>query len=711
MSAENNLNIREQIITRTAFVYVVVIIFVIYLIVKMLQIMFVENEVWEKKVNSIAVDLRESKPNRGNIYDENGKLLSTSVSFFDVHMDTRAGGLTDERFNENVDSLAYYLSGFFKDKSKETYKNKLVKARKDSVRYLKIAKDLTFDEFVEVKEFPLFRLNSNKGGFMSKKTTFRKRPFNGLLRRTIGFLGEDRETGLVQGKAGLEYTYNRELGGRAGKSYMQKIADGNWRMIKGGEVLETENGQDLITAIDIDIQDYVDNILKNQLSKLKADYGSVVVMEVETGYIKAIANIKRHSDDRFSEELNYAVGENLAPGSTFKLPVLMAVLEDGYVDLDDIIDTGNGHIMYHGVAVDDTGEYGYGKIPVWMVFAKSSNVGMLKIIDDNYVKKDRIERFLTQLNSVGIGDISGIDIYGENKPLIKSPEHPAWAKSTPGMIAHGYEVKISPLQLLTFYNAVANDGVMVKPQIVKRIEKDGMIVKEFKPVELNQLICSKSTLLKAQKVLRDVVEVGTAKSINTEDYKISGKTGTTEYYDYKTKTHNEKYRASFAGYFPSDNPKYSIIVVINQPQTDYYGALAAAPVFKQIADKIFSRDRSINPPKESNNIEIKTPYSKNGNRDELEHVLASVLFPIQNNNENAEWVLTEAQKDKIVFNSKNIENNKMPDLQYMGAKDAVYLLESMGVEPIISGRGFVVFQSVSAGTEITKGLKVKLELK
>ena len=711
MSSENNINIREQIITRTAVVYIVLIIFAVYLIVKMGQVMFFEKEQWEKKVNSIAVDLRENKPNRGNIYDTNGKLLSTSVSFFDIHMDTRAGGLTDARFNENIDSLAICLSNFFNDKSKEEYKNKLIKARRDSVQYLKIAKNLTFDEFVEVKEFPLFRLSSNKGGFISKKTTFRKRPFNGLLRRTIGFLGEDRETGLVQGKAGLEYTYNRELGGRAGKSYMQKIAGGNWRMIKGGEVLETENGQDLITAIDIDLQDYVDDILKNQLSKLKADYGSVVVMEVETGYIKAIANIKRYENGTFSEELNYAIGENLAPGSTFKLPVLMAVLEDGYVDLDDMIDTGNGHIMYHGVPVDDAGEYGYGKIPVWKVFAKSSNVGMLKIIDENYVKKNRIDRFLTQLNSIGIGDISGVDIYGENKPLIKTPEHPAWAKSTPGMIAHGYEVKISPLQLLTFYNAVANDGVMVKPQIVKRIEKGGMTVKEFKPVEVNPLICSKSTILKAQKILRDVVEVGTAKSINTEQYEISGKTGTTEYYDYKTKKHNEKYRASFAGYFPSENPKYSIIVVINQPQTDYYGALAAAPVFKQIADKIFSKDRTINPPKDINNSVVKTPYSKNGNQDELEHVLASISFPVKNTGKNTDWVTTEAQKDMVVFNEKSFENNKMPDLQYMGAKDAVYLMESMGVKPIVSGRGFVVYQSVSAGTVIKKGLKVKLELK
>ncbi|MCF6365762.1 MAG: transpeptidase family protein [Bacteroidales bacterium] len=710
MSADNNLNIREQIITRTAVVYIALIIFAIYLIVKMVQVMIVEKDQWENKINSFAVDLRESKPNRGNIYDANRKLLATSVSFFDIHMDTRAGGLTDKRFNENIDSLSFRLSDFLKDKSKEEYKRKLIKARKDSVQYLKIATNLTFDEFSEIKKFPLFRLSSNKGGFISKKRTYRKRPFGNLLRRTIGFLGEDKGTGLIQGKAGLEYTYNRELGGRAGKSYMKKIASGNWMNIKGGEVLKTENGLDLITAIDIDLQDYVDNILKAQLSKLKADYGSVVVMEVETGYIKAIANIKRYNNNTFTEELNYAVGENLAPGSTFKLPVLMAALEDGYVDLEDIIDTGNGHIMYHGVPVDDSGGHGYGKIPVWQVFAKSSNVGMLKIIDDNYVKKGRIERFLKQLNAIGIGDISGVDIYGENKPFIKTPEHPAWAASTPGMIAHGYEVKISPLQLLTFYNAVANNGIMVKPQIVKRIEKDGMPVKEFKPVELNPLICSKSTILKAQKILRDVVEVGTARLINTKEYKISGKTGTTEYYDSKTGTHNEKYRASFAGYFPSDNPKYSMIVVINRPQTDYYGALAAAPVFKKIADKIFSKDRDINPPKEDLSGSNKTPYSKNGNSDDLKRVLASVSFPVKNEN-SSKWVTTEAQKDIIIFKNRTFENDKMPNLQYMGAKDAVYILETMGMNPCISGRGFVIYQSIAAGTEIKKGTKIKLELK
>lgn len=709
MSEKNN--IKEQIKKRSTIVYVVFLFFVVYLFIKLTVLVFINNDEWKQKISSIAVPLKESKPSRGNIYDINGKLLATSVSFFDIHMDTRAGGLTDKVFNKNVDSLAYCLSNFFKDKTKKQYKKILINARKKKIRYFEIAKKITYDEYVEIKEFPLFNLNSNKGGFLSKKTTIRQQPFKGLAKRTIGLFGEDKETGIKQGKAGLEYTYNRELGGRAGKAYMKKIAKGNWREIEGGEVLEKENGLDLITAIDVNLQDYVDNILKKQLSKLKAEYGSVVVMEVKTGYIKAIANIKRYENNTFGEVLNYAVGENLAPGSTFKLPVLMAALEDNCVDLNDIIDTGNGHIIYHGVAVDDANKHAFGKIPVWEVFAKSSNVGMLKIIDDNYVKKGKINHFLEQLNSIGIGDISGVDIYGENKPTIKTPTHKDWAPSTPGMIAHGYEVRISPLQLLTFYNAVANNGVMVKPQIVTKIEKDGLTVKEFKPVVLNPLICSKETLKKAKIVLRDVVVQGTAKAINTKKYKISGKTGTTEYYDAKLRTHNEQYRASFVGFFPSDKPKYSIIVVINRPQTNYYGALAAAPVFKKIADVIYKHDEEINNSKTLKNNLIKTPISKNGNTKDLKLILSEISTPIKNKNIKSEWTKTCSKKDCVILKKENISKNTMPNLKQMGAKDAIYILDKLGVNTIIKGKGYVYSQSLAEGSKVKAGTKVILELK
>jgi len=701
---------KKQIIFRMGIIYLIITGFALYLIFKLVVVMFVKSDVWQDRINQIAVDLRKAKPERGSIYDASGKLLASSVNYYDIFMDTNAGGLTDKTFLENVDSLAICLSDFFKDKSKGSYKNKLINGRKHKVRYLKIAEKLTYDEFIKVKNFPLFRLSANKGGFISKRITKRKRPFGELMRRTIGFLGEDKQTGIIQGKAGIEFSYNRELGGRAGKYYMQKIGGGNWRKVKGGEVVQTEDGLDVKTTIDIDIQDYVDDILREQLINLEADYGSVVVMEVKTGYIKAIVNLKRYGDNTFSEIFNYAIGENLAPGSTFKLPVLMAALEDGYVSLDDVIDTGNGHIMYHGVAVDDAGFESYGKIPVWQVFAKSSNVGMLKIIDQNYVQKRRINRFLEQLDAMGITNVSGVDIFGEHQPKIKSPRSKTWAPSSPGMIAHGYEVKISPLQILTFYNAVANNGIRVKPRIVKSLEKDGITVKEFEPEISNSLICSKSTLKKAQKILRDVVEYGTARGINNDKYKISGKTGTTEYYDIQLRKHIEQYRGSFVGFFPSGNPKYSIIVEINKPKHDYYGAQAAAPVFKKIADKIFSRDREINPPEEKIVPDsLKIPQSKIAYADDLNFVLDAMNYKPENNKNNL-WVSAFPKNKKLSFETKMISDEGVPDVKKMGAKDAVFILENCGLKVTARGRGEVVYQSLKPGTEINKGMKINLVL-
>ncbi|MCD6555846.1 MAG: transpeptidase family protein [Bacteroidales bacterium] len=700
---------KKQIIFRMGIIYLIITGFALYLIFKLVVVMFVKSDIWQERINQIAVDLREAKPERGSIYDASGKLLASSVNYYDIFMDTNAGGLTDKIFLKNVDSLAICLSDFFEDKSKGSYKKKLINGRRHKVRYLKIAEKLTYDEFVKVKNFPLFRLSANKGGFISKRITKRKRPFGELMRRTIGFLGEDKQTGIIQGKAGIEFSYNRELGGRAGKYYMQKIGGGNWRKVKGGEVVQTEDGLDVKTTIDIDIQDYVDDILREQLINLEADYGSVVVMEVKTGYIKAIVNLKRYGDNTFSEIFNYAIGENLAPGSTFKLPVLMAALEDGYVTLNDVIDTGNGHIMYHGVAVDDAGFESYGKIPVWQVFAKSSNVGMLKIIDQNYVKKRRINRFLEQLDAMGITNISGVDIFGEHQPKIKSPGSKTWAPSSPGMIAHGYEVKISPLQILTFYNAVANNGIRVKPRIVKSLEKDGITVKEFEPEISNSLICSKSTLKKAQKILRDVVEYGTARGINNDKYKISGKTGTTEYYDIQLRKHIEQYRGSFVGYFPSDNPKYSVIVEINKPKHDYYGAQAAAPVFKKIADNIFSRDREINPPEEKVVPDsLKIPQSKIAYADDLNFVLNAMNYKAGNNNNL--WISAFPKNKKLSFETKMISDERVPDVKKMGAKDAVFILENCGLKVSARGRGEVVYQSLKPGTEINKGMKINLVL-
>ncbi len=709
MSTNKKHTGKGKVVQRMGISYVLIMLIALYLAGSLIAVTFVKNDALQERINKIAIRLKNDKPERGSIYDMSGKLLASSVNYYDVFMDTNAGGLDDKLFYANIDSLSYKLANFLKDKPQSYYKKKLINARKHKSRYLKIAEKLTYGEYVQIKKFPLFRLSTNKGGFIGKKHSIRKRPYGELMRRTIGFLNEDKQTGLKKGKAGIEFSYNRKLGGRAGMYYMQKIGKGNWRKIKNGEVIKTEDGLDVITTIDIDLQDYADNILRKQLLKLEADYGSVVVMEVKTGYIKAIVNLKRNKDNSFSETFNYAVGESLAPGSTFKLPVLMAALEDGYVTLNDMINTGNGHIMYNGVPVDDAGSESYGTIPVWKVFAKSSNVGMLKIIDNNYVKKRKINRFIQQLEAMGITDVSGVDISGESYPKIQTPDSKNWAPSSPGMLAHGYEVKISPLQILTFYNAVANNGVRVKPRIVKRLEKDGIVVEDFKPEVSNSLICSRKTLKDAQTVLRKVVSDGTAKGINSKKYKISGKTGTTEYYDIAQRKHIEQYRGSFVGYFPSDNPKYSIIVEVNKPKRDYYGALAAAPVFKKIADNIFAHDREINPPvRQEIHDSLSIPTTKTAFSKDINLVLKEMDF--KSRKAEATWACAYPENGKLKIKSKKISNAAVPDVRKMGAKDAVYILENAGLRVKTKGRGKVVQQTPQAGSAIKKGSIINLRL-
>ncbi|PID88122.1 MAG: peptidoglycan glycosyltransferase [Bacteroidia bacterium] len=707
---KNRKKIRNSLVVRIYLLCFLVLLGMFVILGKIFYMSFLNSKPVKDVLEQHALRVEHQQPHRGDIYDAKGRLLATSRRCYDIYMDPCAGGLTDDLFNKNIDSLSLRLSNFFKDMTPAEYKEKLTKSRKQKRRYVSIAKDISRKEHEILKTFPLFKYEKNKGGLIEKPKMLRANPFGQLMLRTIGYVAEDKKNKLIQGRAGLEYTYERELGGRIGKSYRKKISGNNWLTVKNGKIIDVESGLDLITSIDIDLQDYVDRVLKKQLTDLRAEHGSVVVMEVKTGYIKAIANLQRSKDNTFEEAQNYAVGENLAPGSTFKLPVLMAALEDDLISLDEKIETGNGHIVYKGVPVDDVKKGGYGTLNVKQVFAKSSNVGMVKIVDKCYVKTKSIRHFLKQLDALGIGTKSGIDIYGEHKPMIKSPGNRLWAPSTPGMMAQGYEIKISPLQLLTFYNAIANNGCMVKPRVVKSFGKNGEPVKNFEPEVINSSICSKQTLNKAREILREVVLTGTASCINTPEYAISGKTGTAEYYDSKTKKHTGLYRASFVGYFPSEKPKYSIIVVINQPEINYYGALAAAPVFRQISDKIFRSDRDLNPPAKTPPVH-EIPYSKNGAKDDLLTVFKAAKIRIDNENIQSRWVKTEACEQQVRMTNARIKKGIMPDLQFFGAKDAVCILSQMGLNTKLIGRGFVLFQSIPAGQPVAKGQTIKLELR
>ena len=629
MLLNKDISPKEEVFTKTGIIFVLIIIIAVVIFMRLLFVMFIEKDKWENEMKKRAFEIKKDRGSRGDIYDANGKLLATSVLYYNLYIDTKAGGLTDKIFDNNVEALADSLAIFFEDKSKERWLDTLKSARKKKNRYFKIAGKVSNKEFEKIKTFPILRLPKNSGGLMGEEQIIRERPFGNLMRRTIGLTNESSYTGLDAGTSGLEKKYDRQLLGNPGEVLYQKLANGVLMPVDNATHVETDEGVDIVTAIDINLQDYADSILREQLKISRADHGSIVVMEVSTGYIKAMVNL-RYKDSLYSEGLNNAVGETLAPGSTFKLPVLIAAIDDNYVSLKDKIDVGNGHKNYSGVPVDDD-HSGGGQYTVREVFEKSSNVGMAEIVNINYFKTGKIDKFLNRLHEMGFYNKTGIDIAGEKKPEIKRLGEATWSNSTVMMMSHGYELKVSPLQILTFYNAVANDGVMMKPQIVTQFKKHGKIVKTFEPEILIDNFCSRSTIKKAQSLLRGVVERGTARKMKNMKFKVAGKTGTAKYYDTDKKKFIGEYRASFVGYFPADKPKYSCIVVVNKPQGKYYGAQVAAPVFEKIAKKIFSNDFELNPQnlnKTGQFAFLDVPVSKSGNKHDIDVVFKNIQIDI-----------------------------------------------------------------------------------
>ncbi len=706
---------KDEIIAKTGIIYWAIIITAVLILFSLFNIMFFQNEKWEKEIKKRAFTLEKDKKSRGDIFDETGKLLSTSVPYYSIYMDTKAGGLTDKIFNKNVDSLALCLSNLFKNKTKEEYLKKIKEGRDSNRRSVLIAKQITYEQMKTLKTFPIFKYKRNISGMVPELIIKRERPFGNLLRRTIGFRNEDDQINKQIGKAGLEKYYDRELSGKPGEILMQKLAKGVLMPVNGETRGEVEEGLDLITSININLQDFADNTLRKHLKAAKAHHGSLVIMEVKTGYIKAMVNLTIADDSMYYEKLNYAVGESLAPGSTFKLPVLIAALEDGYVTLKDKIFVGNGHVKYYGVPVDDDHAHISNELTVQQVFEKSSNVGMAKIVYDKYFKPESCEKLTDRLYDMGFGIKTGIDIDGERTPMIKTPYHTNWANSTPMMMSHGYELMISPLQILTFYNAVANDGEMMKPKLVKAFQRHGEIVKYNKPETLITSICSDSTLKNVRKILKGVILRGTAPILKSDKIKIAGKTGTAKYYDPKLKKYIEQYRASFVGYFPADNPKYSCIVVVNKPQGDYYGGTVAAPIFKKIALKILTQDCELNPQELEKTGEFafsQVPYSKSGYKNDASIVFSTVQIPVgQKGKFQSDWITTKKHRHSVEYLERDIKKNFVPDVTDMGAKDAVYLLESMGIKVKLSGRGSVRIQSVKPGTPVRKNMKVLIELR
>lgn len=701
------MNQQKTILRRLYVVFFVITLFSIAIVVKLSTIQFVEGDRWVERANSLTTVYKNIPAVRGNIYASGGSLLATSVPIYEVRFDPNVEALTDEIFYAELDSLTIQLSQLFKDKTAFEYKKRIVEARNNGSRYLLIKRNVNYNELKKLRKFPIFRRGRYKGGLVFHQQNKREKPFRLLASRTIGYEREGVQP------VGLEGAYSQVLSGVNGKRLMQKIAGGVWMPINDENEVEPQDGADVITTIDVNIQDVAHYALKKQLEKHDADHGCVVLMEVKTGNVKAIANLSRGQDGNYYERYNYAIGESTEPGSTFKLPAYMVALEDGYIDIDDSVQTGKGKYQFYDTYMYDSREGGYGTITVKDAFAYSSNIAVAKLISQYYGKNP--QAFIDRLYNMNLNEKVGIEIFGEGSPRIKSADDPTWSGISLPWMSHGYEVQLTPLQILTFYNAVANDGVMVRPKFVQEIREYDKVLESFEPVVINESICSKKTIYKVKEMLEAVVEYGTASNLRNANYKIAGKTGTAQIanskYGYKYES-RVSHQASFCGYFPADNPKYSCIVVVNAPSRDvYYGNLVAGPIFKEIADKVYATSIEIHDELTPQPITSLTriPVAKNGDYHDLQTIYQSIGVPSKVHNE-ADFVVAITGKENVELYGRKYSKHMIPNVQGMDVKDAIHLLENLGVGVEVSGKGTVKKQSIPSGRIIEKGMTIKLEL-
>ena len=566
---------QKRLISRFSFFVIGLLLLGFGIGYKIIHIQVVEGDSYKLLAEKTTVQNFEIQPIRGNIYAHDGSLLATSVPRYTIHFD--AATVTTSRFENHVDALADSLASILGNTPNHYY-SLLLDAHKKQHRYKRIAKDLSYEQITRLRTFPLFRLGGVRGGLIVERKTVRERPLGKIAERTIGYEQEQPNGSYL--RVGLEGAFGDELRGIPGQQLRQKIANGEWKPLSDSYLQEPQDGHDVQTTLDVNIQDVTHHALLGALENFEADHGTAIVMESETGSIRAIANLGRTKEDKYYEKLNYAIGESHEPGSTFKLMALVAALEDQVIDTTTVFDTQNGELTFYGkYKVRDSRKGGYGKISIAEIFERSSNTGMVQAIYNEYNSKP--EQFVNRLMNMGLSEPLGLPIVGEAKPVIPHPDKKGWSGISLPWMAYGYGVLMTPMQTLTFYNAIANDGVMVRPRFIEGTQNTRNQVKKQSEVEIiNPSICSKETIGKVKSMLKGVVEKpwGTAHNIYDPNFAISGKTGTCQL-DYNTD--EVQYVASFVGYFPSDQPKYSCIVVIHRPNKEkgYFGKSGSCPSF------------------------------------------------------------------------------------------------------------------------------------
>ncbi|MDO1512011.1 penicillin-binding protein [Maribacter confluentis] len=662
----------KSILKRLYIVAGFLVLFAGAVLFKLVSIQIVDGEKYKALAETRTSHIFTIEPNRGNLYSDDGSLLATSVSKYTIRFD--AVTVSNEDFKENVKPLADALAKQF-GKTSSHYQQVLRKAKENKNRYALIVRDLDYSDYMAVKSFPLFNKGAYKGGLIIEQKTKREHPLGKIAERSVGYERVDKDG--YRTRVGMEGAFGEYLRGVEGKRAKQKIAKGLWKPIGTDNIIEPKDGYDVYSTIDINIQDIAHHALLGQLEKYQADHGTVIVMEVKTGEVKAIANLGQTPEGKYYERLNYAIGESHEPGSTFKLMNLVAALEDRVVDTSTVIDTENGKWKIYRHWVKDSKHGGYGKISVAKAFEVSSNTAFAKMIHNGY--KNDPEKYVNRLMGMGIHKELGLPVRGEGIPVLRYPGDKGWSGLSLAQMAYGYEVSMTPLQTLAFYNAIANDGEMVKPRLLKEVKEWNKSIKRFDKEVLNPAVCSPQTVKKVQQILKDVVEkeYGTGHGMYSPNFSMAGKTGTTQTnYVSKDKSKYE-YISSFAGYFPADNPKYSCIVVIHKPDKSvgYYGADVSGPVFKSVAQKVYTT----------------SPLTSEVDVENIQIADAEKAY---------QGYYKKAQQQYA----------QVPNVKGMSGMDAVAILENLGIEVEVRGNGKVKRQSISKGTDLKTVKKIVLEL-
>ena len=708
--------------TRYFFVILIMALIGVAIVVKAGVTMFAERQYWQDVADRFVKENVTVKPNRGNIISSDGKLMASSLPEYRIYMDFMSGEKDEKRrkkdqarrdsiLKANMDSICIGLHKIFPDKSAAQFKAHLQKGRQAKSRnYLIYPKRISYIQYKEVKRLPVFCLNRYKGGFKELAYNQRKKPFGSLAARTLGDVYADTAQGA---KNGIELAFDTILKGRDGLTHRQKVMNKYLNIVDVAPI----DGCDLITTIDVGMQDICEKALVDKLKELNATVGVVVLMEVTTGEVKAIVNMTQGRDGEYYEVRNNAISDMLEPGSTFKTASIMVALEDGKITPDYIVDTGNGQKPMHGRVMKDHNWHrgGYGKLTVTEILGVSSNVGTSSIIENFYGSNP--QKFVDGLKRMSIDQPLHLQISGEGKPNIRGPKERYFSKTTLPWMSIGYETQVPPINILTFYNAIANNGVSIRPKFVRAAVRDGEVVKEYPTEVINPKICSDKTLAQIREILRKVVGEGLAKPAGSKQFHVSGKTGTAQISQgaagYKTGRTN--YLVSFCGYFPSEKPKYSMIVSIQKPGLPASGGLMAGSVFSKIAERVYAKNLRFDIRSAIDSTTNVIPAVKAGEMNEALCVLNTLDVPVQKQfeveNERELWGHSQAAPSAVILQNQKVSDGIVPSVVGMGAKDAVYLLESKGLRVRLNGIGKVRNQSIAGGSRLIKGQTIALTLR